>query len=46
MVLAALLIGSAVPALSAEVLVGYVGLKDDQRYHPEVAYTPSRFRRR
>ena len=37
--LAALLMGSAVPALSAEVLVGYVGLKDDQRYHPEVAYT-------
>jgi ABC transporter substrate binding protein (PQQ-dependent alcohol dehydrogenase system) len=37
--LAALLTGSAVPALAADVLVGYVGLKDDLRYHPEVAYT-------
>lgn len=36
---AALLSGSAVPALAADVLVGYVGLKDDVRYHPEVAYT-------
>jgi len=35
----ALLMGSAVPAFSADVLVGYVGLKDDLRYHPEVAYT-------
>lgn len=37
--LAALLMGSAIPALAADVLVGYVGLKDDLRYHPEVAYT-------
>lgn len=37
--LAALLMGSAVPASAADVLVGYVGLKDDVRYHPEVAYT-------
>lgn len=37
--LAALLMGSAVPAYAADVLVGYVGLKDDIRYHPEVAYT-------
>jgi ABC transporter substrate binding protein (PQQ-dependent alcohol dehydrogenase system) len=36
---AALLMGSAVPTLAADVLVGYVGLKDDVRYHPEVAYT-------
>ena len=35
----ALFMGSAVPAFSADVLVGYVGLKDDLRYHPEVAYT-------
>ncbi len=39
MALAALLSGSAVPASAADVLVGYVGLKDDVRYHPEVAYT-------
>lgn len=38
-VFAALLMGSAVPAFSADVTVGYVGLKDDLRYHPEVAYT-------
>jgi ABC transporter substrate binding protein (PQQ-dependent alcohol dehydrogenase system) len=31
--------GSAVSASAAEVMVGYVGLKDDVRYHPEVAYT-------
>jgi len=37
--MAALLMGSAVPALSAEVMVGYVGLKDDRRYHPDVAYS-------
>ena len=37
--LTALLMGSAVPAYSADVLVGYVGLRDDVRYHPEVAYT-------
>ena len=37
--MAALLMGSAVPASAADVLVGYVGLKDDVRYHPEVAYT-------
>lgn len=37
--LAALLMGSAVPAYAADVLVGYVGLKDDVRYYPEVAYT-------
>jgi len=36
---AALLSGSAVPALAADVTVGYVGLEDDVRYHPEVAYT-------
>jgi len=36
---AALLLGSAVPASAADVLIGYVGLKDDVRYHPEVAYT-------
>lgn len=36
---AALLMGSAVPASAADVLVGYVGLKDDVRYHPEIAYT-------
>lgn len=35
---AALLLGSAVPASAADVMVGYVGLKDDVRYHPEVAY--------
>lgn len=39
MALAALLMGSAVPACAADVLVGFVGLKDDVRYHPEVAYT-------
>lgn len=37
--LSALLMGSAVSASAADVLVGYVGLKDDVRYHPEVAYT-------
>jgi ABC transporter substrate binding protein (PQQ-dependent alcohol dehydrogenase system) len=37
--LSALLMGSAVSASAAEVMVGYVGLKDDVRYHPEVAYT-------
>lgn len=36
---AALLTGSAVPASAADVMVGFVGLKDDVRYHPEVAYT-------
>ena len=39
LMLAALLTGGAVPAFAADVLVGYVGLKDDVRYHPEVAYT-------
>lgn len=38
-VLAALLSGGAVAASAADVTVGYVGLKDDVRYHPEVAYT-------
>jgi ABC transporter substrate binding protein (PQQ-dependent alcohol dehydrogenase system) len=37
--LSALLMGSAVSASAAEVMVGYVSLKDDVRYHPEVAYT-------
>jgi ABC transporter substrate binding protein (PQQ-dependent alcohol dehydrogenase system) len=37
--LSALLMGSAVPALAADVTVGYVGLKNDVRYHPEIAYT-------
>ena len=37
--LAALLAGSAAPTFAAEVLVGFVGLKDDVRYFPEVAYT-------
>lgn len=34
---ASLLLGGA--AIAADVKVGYLGLKDDVRYHPEVAYT-------
>ncbi|WP_291392001.1 hypothetical protein [Devosia sp.] len=34
---AALVMGSA--AIAADVRIGYLGLKDDLRYHPEVAYT-------